>query len=323
MQGELSHRLVKRFYARSNKRNVGPQIAGREQKQRVLRKTNQRMRDAASAAAVAQTTAEPDRPADSDPTSPPIQKSTNQTLWPEDEDLPLTPPRVHHHISESKRNFLNVFEFNDLSKISGDPANFLLKLRTHLLSRLLGLPYDGDEAQFSQQDLMDVTFVHDRIYSHKVMKVNFTTYDVRRDVDSINPRTHSDIMLLSHEDDDEPNPHPYWYARVIGIFHAEIRHVGMRSKDRRTQRMEFLWVRWYGRDLTHKAGWKAKRLHRLGFIDSTDDGAFGFLDPAEVLRGAHIIPAFHHGLTSDLLPKSIARRAEENDEDYVYYYINP
>lgn len=199
----------------------------------------------------------------------------------------------------------------------------MLNLRKHLLSRLLGLPYDGDEQEFSHQDLMDVTIVGDRLYTHKVMRVNYTTYDLQRDQDTINPRTHSDLMVLAHEDDTDSNDsHPYWYARVIGIFHVEIRHVGPKSNTRKPVRMEFLWVRWFGRDLSYKAGWKAKRLHRLGFIDSADGGAFGFLDPAEVIRGAHIIPAFHYGRTTDLLPKSIARRPEENHEDYLYYYVN-
>jgi hypothetical protein len=195
-------------------------------------------------------------------------------------------------------------------------------LKSHLLSRLLDIPYDGDEAKFSDQDLLDVTIVQDRIYAHKVMRINYTTYDLGRDQDSINPRTNSDIMVLGHEDDDSPNSHPYWYARVVGIFHADVRHVGSRSKSRQTQRMEFLWVRWFGRDLDHRAGWKARRLHRVGFLGSSERDAFGFLDPSEVIRASHLIPAFYHGLTSELLPKSVARRPEQNDQDFVYYYIN-
>ncbi|KAJ7212478.1 hypothetical protein B0H12DRAFT_1276111, partial [Mycena haematopus] len=109
-------------------------------------------------------------------------------------------------------------------------------------------------------------------------------------------------------------------------FHADVRHVGSRSKSRRSQRMEFLWVRWFGRDFTHSSGWKAKRLDRLGFMPSIgengDEGAFGFLDPDVVIRASHIIPAFRYGKTSDLLPKSIARRPEDENWDYVYYYVN-
>lgn len=146
---------------------------------------------------------------------------------------------------------------------------------------------------------------------------------MRRSQDSINPRTHPDIMTLSHEDQLEENsiePHPYWYSRVIGIFHADVRHVGPASKSSDPQHMDFLWVRWFGRDLSYPAGWKARRLHRAGFVSG--EGAFGFLDPGEVIRGVHLIPAFAHGTTVDLLEPSIARQPNEKDEDWMFYYIN-
>jgi len=57
-------------------------------------------------------------------------------------------------------------------------------------------------------------------------------------------------------------------------------------------------------------------------LDSAEGGAFGFLDPSEVIRGAHLIPAFHYGRTPNLLPKSIARRPDQNDQDFFYYYVN-
>ena len=45
------------------------------------------------------------------------------------------------------------------------------------------------------------------------------TYDLRHQQDSINPWTHADIMLLSHEvPNEEVIAHPYWYGRVIRIF---------------------------------------------------------------------------------------------------------
>ncbi|GLB38147.1 hypothetical protein LshimejAT787_0500120 [Lyophyllum shimeji] len=128
-------------------------------------------------------------------------------------------------------------------------------------------------------------------------------------------------MVLSHEDSTEVDPHPYWYAHVIRIFHAEVRHVGPASKSLAPRKMVFFWVRWFGRDLKHRAGWKAKRLHRVGFVDSEDSEAFGFLDPADVIRAVHMLPAFAYRRTSDLLAPSIARQPDDNDEDWVYYYV--
>ena len=51
------------------------------------------------------------------------------------------------------------------------------------------------------------------------MWINYTTYDMHRNQDSINPRTCSDVMLLNADSEDD---HCYLYAWVIGIFHADV-----------------------------------------------------------------------------------------------------
>ena len=89
-----------------------------------------------------------------------------------------------------------------------------------------------------------------------------------------------------------------------------LRHIGPSSRSAEPQKMDFLWVRWFGRDLDHRAGWKAWHLHRVGF-DEQDQ--FGFLDPNEVIRGVPLIPAFAYGRTSEKLEPSIVRQANEND----------
>jgi hypothetical protein len=43
------------------------------------------------------------------------------------------------------------------------------------------------------------------------------------------------------------------------------------------------------------------RLPKIGFVESTDKYAFTFLDPIQVIRGSHLIPAFSEGQTSALL----------------------
>jgi hypothetical protein len=132
-------------------------------------------------------------------------------------------------------------------------------------------------------------------------------------------------MLLSHEEaSNETDAHPYWYARIVGIFHVDVVHLGPKSASPDKCRLDFLWVRWFGRDVSFRAGWTAKRLHRLGFLDADRPGAFGFLDPAQVIRGVHIIPAFAHGRTAELLspPQSVARLPLQEDSDWCYYYVN-
>ncbi|KAJ7205778.1 hypothetical protein GGX14DRAFT_304615, partial [Mycena pura] len=123
------------------------------------------------------------------------------------------------------------------------------------------------------------------------------------------------IMLPAQNDAD---PHPYWYALVLGIFHVDVR---LKSQNKPYEPMEFLWVRWLTHDMRYHSGWKSKRLPRITFMPFNDPQTFGFLDPNDVLRGSHLIPAFRHGHTKKLLPPSVARKPTENDEDWKYYHI--
>ena len=142
---------------------------------------------------------------------------------------------------------------------------------------------------------------------------------MRREQDTINPHTRPDIMVLSHEDEGE-SYHPYWYARVLSVFHVNIQHTGPQSTTPQIEKVYFLWVCWFGRDLMQSAGWSARRLHRVGFLPPDSPGAFGFLDPSEVIRGVYLIPAFAHGMI-DELGKSVARRSVYDDEDWQHYYV--
>jgi hypothetical protein len=125
-------------------------------------------------------------------------------------------------------------------------------------------------------------------------------------------------MVLSQDDN-----HPYWYARIIGIFHVMVVHKGCDSTLHEPQKMEFLFFRWFGYDSDDVGGWKARKLHQIGFIDSSNSlEGFGFINPADVVRAVHLIPCFSLSHTKELLPHSIARSALEQDEDWVRYYVN-
>jgi len=128
-------------------------------------------------------------------------------------------------------------------------------------------------------------------------------------------------MVLSPETG--PNAHPYWYARVLGVFHARVLHTGPDARNRSVQHIEFLWVRWFGTVSGHRYGFKAARLPKIGFVEEDDESAFGFLDPSLVLHGCHLIPAFFDGRTSELLTTlhSAARPPGEFD-DWVAFYVN-
>jgi len=264
---------------------------------------------------------------------------SHHVAFSDNDPLPYTDPAMHHHISDSKRHSQDAFSF--CRKFPADPAtkvsifsrmqktlidylplqDFIPRLKDHLLARLLHRPFDGDEEEFSDSDRNTVRIVDNRIYSAKVLRVNYTTYDIRRDQDSMNPRTNADVMVLSPETG--PGSHPYWYAHVLGVFHARVLHTGPLATNRSIQHMEFLWVRWFGVDPGHRYGHKVARLPKIGFVPESDPLAFGFLDPSLVLRGCHLIPAFNDGRTSDLLtaPLTAARPPDEVD-DWVAFYVN-
>ena len=90
-------------------------------------------------------------------------------------------------------------------------------------------------------------------------------------------RERRNIMVLSCDD-----AHHYWYAHIVGIFHAMVMQTGPKSTSRGSKKIEFLFVRWFGLDNNEMGGWKTKKLHQISFVEG--DTAFGFVDPADVIR---------------------------------------
>ncbi|KAI0643889.1 hypothetical protein C8Q79DRAFT_1002431 [Trametes meyenii] len=302
--GELEHRYAKQFYARTNKVAYEKQIAKHMRRASLLRSIR-RPHTAKSSEDAHYEPAEED--ANNRPDSP----------------LPLTDPRDHYAISKTRR--LCVRLRNWLAQNRHDPAakNFIPLLKDHFASRMLDPDPNNVDMPYSNQQLDGIEIKDDRIYRHKMLRVNYMTYDVRRNQDTIKPNTHPDIMVLADED----SVHLYWYARVLDIFHAHVRYTGPGTTRamREGQHMDFLWVRWFRLDDSALSGFQARRLPRLSFMDANDpdNTPFGFVDPRDVIRGAHILPAFDHGVTDDLLgPSELARRIGDHDEDYAFYYVS-
>jgi hypothetical protein len=146
------------------------------------------------------------------------------------------------------------------------------------------------------------------------------TYDLHHETDTVNPHTdHCDIMLLSQNDDNSATSHPFCYARVLGIYHANVIFTGLESKDYQSRRLEFLWVRWF-EVLENPAGWEQCSLDKGRFVPMHRAGAFGFIDPADVLRCCHLIPAFADG-KQHLDGIGVSKNTRDVD-DWKYYYIN-
>ncbi len=87
--------------------------------------------------------------------------------------------------------------------------------------------------------------------------------------------------------------------------------------------MEFLWVRWLGIIPACSFGRKQAKLLKIGFIPDSDDFAFGFLDPAFVTQGCHLLPSFVGGKTTDLLATKgpTETRREKEGDDWSNFYV--
>ena len=192
------------------------------------------------------------------------------------------------------------------------------RLLCHLLARHLQQVTVSDEPDYSNTELAGVHIKQNMIYSHATARINYTTYDIKRDFDTINCNTgRRDVMLKAC--DDIPTQHPFWYARVLGIYHANVYFSGPLKNP--SERIDFFFVRWFGHDPDWKGGPATRRLDRIGWVPEHDaSGAFGFLNPAYVVRACHLIPAFSEGKTTSLLTPS--KMWDSPSGDWVNYYVS-
>ncbi|KJA18879.1 hypothetical protein HYPSUDRAFT_144300 [Hypholoma sublateritium FD-334 SS-4] len=177
---------------------------------------------------------------------------------------------------------------------------------------------------FTDSDRNSIRFLGGKIYSVQTCRIYYTSYDLQRQCDTINPCAHPDIMLQSPTT--EAGAKPYWYARVIGVYHANVwANNPAIPGGRITRCMDFLWVHWFGDEPGYHSGFCRARLPKIGFVESMDAFAFSFIDPANVIRGCHLIPAFNAGRSTVLLPHScsIAHRLNPEDvDDWLNFYAN-
>ncbi|KAG6906368.1 hypothetical protein DXG01_014299, partial [Tephrocybe rancida] len=308
--GELEHRTVKARYKRTDRKAYSQQIARIERREAHVRRIEAR--------------------------TSPLDRADNETVR-------QATPDVHHVIGKTENLPLHVGIF--VNDHAGDPAirvritltnrlvaklehvtqDFIPKLKKHLLLRikvlLTGLlRADGLESTPITELWQSVHMKNDRIYMHNILKVNFTTYDVRRGDDIIHINTsHRNVMVLNPFFTPDNGEHPYWYARVLGIYHANVLYLGEGNADYHPRRIEFLWVRWYS-NVEDTSGWKYRRLDRVEFPFLSDPDSFGFLDPSDVLRACHIIPRFFTSKAKEDV-FGVSKWAEDL-EDWGSYYVN-
>ncbi len=323
-QMELEHRSPKSRYARTNRKDFEKQLGGIERRQARIRRIRQKL------AYSTRSTFAHEKGPESSACSYHIGKSQNYPL-----DLGILARdncndpavRVRIMIFSCLESLLILILFQ----------NFTDKLKIHLLPRIQERLHitpktlDSDISTVAHQVLIK----GNRVYNHKLARFYYTTYDIRRSEDTINPKTpHRNIMLLAdHKQNDKGSDplargsaHPFLYGRVIGIYHVNIVYTGPGAKGYDAMRFDFLYVRWFQFNLPGKlrgqdeSGWASLRLDCLSFPPMAERDSLGFIDPNLVLRSCHLIPAYSLGKArSDGIGIS---KILQDSKDWKYYYVN-
>lgn len=194
-----------------------------------------------------------------------------------------------------------------------------MDLRDHLLARAKGLPSLGLDYSFTDSERMKLSIKNNVAYWHQTMRINYTTYDIRREQCLLNPKKQTDIMVYSSSPDSKL---PYSFARVEGILRVKVIYNG--TSPPLEKEMTVLWVRWYCISNEDEMGWENRRLPRVEFMKENEDWpAYGFVDPDDVIRAVHLIPDYHY--------KPVTRPAKDVNPflqgraavvEYGEYYLN-
>jgi hypothetical protein len=192
-------------------------------------------------------------------------------------------------------------------------------LKDHILACLHHTPSSPSSSDFlfPSADHLRISFDKGVMYLHTTARFNYTSYDVRRQQDILNCHLHPDVMVLADEDDSK---HPYWYARVLHILHLNITYDNEDLDDLHHECMDILFVRWFKLDSSTDSIWSVRRCPAVSFLDDEDSLSFGFIDPCDVIRTAHLIPKFSHE-RSDTESSMLAHQVRKADV-WNSYHVN-
>ncbi|TEB29739.1 hypothetical protein FA13DRAFT_1584662, partial [Coprinellus micaceus] len=226
-------------------------------------------------------------------------------------------PDIHHYIGINENKPISLLSFANRPDASDlqDPLlkTFIHGLQAHLLTRLT------QGHNIPNLDPTRVYFKNHRIFSHKIMRLKYTTYDVRRGEDVIHLNADTcNIMVQNPKYISDQKVPPYLYGHVLGIFHADANYSGeLGQVPALPIRVEFLWVRWY--ESVNNAEPKGP-LECITFPDITSPDSTTFIDPMSALRAAHVIPRFSRGRKySD--GNGLSKLAKDGNE-WSQYYVN-
>ncbi|KAF6756915.1 hypothetical protein DFP72DRAFT_1066293 [Ephemerocybe angulata] len=309
-QSERFHRFSKARYRRTNKKNVVHQLSVIQARQARIRKMRKRLASA---------------PEDS----------------PDSTNIDLSAP---YFVGKTQNSPVRLSHFLRVNADDLATKGFIHKLKRHLVPRVLAKLLEEartspdsystsviaaleDLSKSSSDATADHLYFHsESIYRHHILQIHYNTYDCRRGVDILSPGTsRRDFMCMAAQNADgfqlDQNQFPgFVYGRLLGVFHVNVIYLGPGMLDHRKRRFDFMWVRWFVDAPGQQGGngWSAKRLDRLSLAPLTHQDACSFLDPSDVIRGAHLIPRYALGsIHQPDGPGRISSKFAQNHRDMV------
>ena len=143
---------------------------------------------------------------------------------------------------------------------------------------------------YTDEDRSHVTIVKNMLYRHKKLNIRYITYDMQEGEDRIYPKDHPGIMVLSPD-----RGHPYLYARVLDLFHIEVRNDAEDSRFGKDEKvhLEMVWVHWYKYDQQQEpSGFHSLRYPTISLCEDSYPDSYGLVHPDEIVRCVHLIPDF-------------------------------
>ena len=116
-------------------------------------------------------------------------------------------------------------------------------------------------------------------------------------------------------------------------YHVNVVYTGPGCRNHCPRRLHFLFAHYF--DVDASGGFESQRLDSVRLSPTYDVNSFCFLDPAQVLRGCHIIPAFSSGRLMDMMlytgwralrefvdDSAPLSRSVRDGDGFCKYYVN-
>ena len=88
----------------------------------------------------------------------------------------------------------------------------------------------------------------DTLYEHLLLTIDYTTYDLKRERDSIHLKFGNQAVIMYSPTSQDAEP--WLYAYIVAMYHLFV----CTATDPEPKCLEFLWVRWMQRDLSQLSG---------------------------------------------------------------------